>query len=37
MLEKFRQVLSERRVGEPVRFIYDQLIEADTLSFFLIK
>jgi polyphosphate kinase len=25
------------RIGEPVRFIYDQLIEDDTLQFFLDK
>ncbi|MDG2433560.1 polyphosphate kinase 1 [Flavobacterium sp.] len=37
MLEKISTSVKERRVGEPVRFIYDQLIEADTLSFFLEK
>lgn len=37
MLEKISTSVKERRVGEPVRFIYDQLIEADTLSFFLDK
>ncbi|MFT5252393.1 MAG: polyphosphate kinase [Flavobacteriales bacterium] len=37
MLEKISSSVKERRVGEPVRFIYDQLIEADTLAFFLDK
>ena len=37
MLEKISTSVKERRVGEPVRFIYDQLIEADTLAFFLDK
>jgi len=37
MLEKISSSVKERRVGEPVRFIYDQLIEADTLAFFLEK
>ena len=37
MLEKISLSVKERRIGEPVRFIYDQLIEEDTLSFFLDK
>lgn len=37
MLEKISTSVKERRIGEPVRFIYDQLIESDTLQFFLDK
>ncbi|OCB70231.1 polyphosphate kinase 1 [Flavobacterium crassostreae] len=37
MLEKISTSVKERRVGEPVRFIYDKLIETDTLQFFLDK
>ncbi|UQD56885.1 polyphosphate kinase 1 [Flavobacterium sp. K5-23] len=37
MLEKISLGVKERRIGEPVRFIYDQLIEKDTLEFFLDK
>jgi len=35
MLEKIASSVKERRIGEPVRFIYDQTIENDTLEFFL--
>jgi polyphosphate kinase len=35
MLEKIASSVKERRIGEPVRFIYDQKIENDTLEFFL--
>lgn len=37
MLEKISTSVKDRRIGEPVRFIYDQLIEEDTLQFFLDK
>ncbi|WP_413998276.1 polyphosphate kinase 1 [Flavobacterium sp. W1B] len=37
MLEKISTSVKDRRIGEPVRFIYDQLIEEDTLEFFLEK
>jgi polyphosphate kinase len=37
MIEKISMSVKERRIGEPVRFIYDQLIEDDTLQFFLDK
>jgi polyphosphate kinase len=37
MLEKISTSVKDRLVGEPVRFIYDQLIEKDTLEFFLEK
>ncbi|HJS01318.1 MAG TPA: polyphosphate kinase 1 [Flavobacterium sp.] len=37
MLEKISTSVKDRRIGEPVRFIYDQLIEDDTLEFFLDK
>ncbi|MBE0390437.1 polyphosphate kinase 1 [Flavobacterium sp. PL002] len=37
MLEKISTSVKERRIGEPVRFIYDQEIETDTLQFFLDK
>jgi len=37
MLEKIASSVKERRIGEPVRFIYDELIENDTLRFFLDK
>jgi polyphosphate kinase len=37
MLEKIATSVKDRRIGEPVRFIYDQLIEPDTLQFFLEK
>jgi polyphosphate kinase len=35
MLEKIASSVKDRRIGEPVRFIYDQNIEKDTLDFFL--
>ncbi len=37
MLEKIATSVKDRRIGEPVRFIYDQTIEKDTLKFFLTK
>ncbi|MGQ7947510.1 polyphosphate kinase 1 [Flavobacterium sp. WC2509] len=37
MLEKISSSVKERRIGEPVRFIYDQEIGRDTLKFFLDK
>jgi polyphosphate kinase len=37
MLEKISTSVRDRLIGEPVRFIYDQLIEKDTLEFFLEK
>ncbi|ABQ07534.1 polyphosphate kinase 1 [Flavobacterium johnsoniae] len=37
MLEKIASSVKDRRIGEPVRFIYDSLIEEDTLRFFLDK
>ncbi|SHG45018.1 polyphosphate kinase [Flavobacterium segetis] len=37
MIEKISLSVKDRRIGEPVRFIYDQLIEQDTLLFFLDK
>jgi polyphosphate kinase len=37
MIEKISLSVKDRRIGEPVRFIYDQLIEDDTLQFFLDK
>lgn len=37
MLEKIASSVKDRRIGEPVRFIYDQLIDHDTLQFFLDK
>ncbi|WP_395054426.1 polyphosphate kinase 1 [Flavobacterium sp.] len=35
MLEKIATSVKERRIGEPVRFVYDQEIEKDTLKYFL--
>ena len=35
MLEKISAGVKDRRIGEPVRFIYDQTIGKDTLNFFL--
>lgn len=35
LMEKISKGVMERRVGEPVRFVYDQAIEKDTLNFFL--
>jgi polyphosphate kinase len=37
MLEKIASSVKERRIGEPVRFIYDELIEEDILQFILDK
>ncbi|OYU84169.1 MAG: polyphosphate kinase 1 [Flavobacterium sp. BFFFF2] len=37
MMEKIATSVRERRMGEPVRFIYDQKMEKDTLRFFLTK
>lgn len=37
MLEKIATSVKDRRIGEPVRFIYDKTIEKDTLKFFLTK
>jgi polyphosphate kinase len=34
-IEKISYSVKERRVGEPVRFVYDQAIDSDTLDFFL--
>ncbi|KAF2518574.1 polyphosphate kinase 1 [Flavobacterium salilacus subsp. salilacus] len=35
LMEKISKGILDRRVGEPVRFVYDQSIEDDTLAFFL--
>lgn len=37
MLEKIATSVKDRRIGEPVRFVYDKSIEKDTLDFFLKK
>lgn len=37
LMEKISTGVKERRVGEPVRFVYDQSMGADTLEFFLKK
>jgi polyphosphate kinase len=37
MLEKIATSVKDRRMGEPVRFVYDQSIGKDTLKFFLDK
>ncbi|WP_291083596.1 polyphosphate kinase 1 [Flavobacterium sp. BFFFF1] len=37
MLEKIATSVKDRRIGEPVRFVYDQSIGKDTLQFFLSK
>lgn len=37
MLEKIASSVKDRRIGEPVRFIHDELIEEDTLNFILGK
>jgi len=34
-LEKISSSVKDRRIGEPVRFVYDQTIDKDTLKFFL--
>lgn len=35
MLQKIASSVKERRIGEPVRFVYDTSIDKDTLNFFL--
>ncbi len=35
MLQKIATSVKDRRIGEPVRFVYDQSISKDTLKFFL--
>ncbi len=35
LMEKISTGVRDRRIGEPVRFVYDQAIEKDTLEFFL--
>lgn len=35
LMEKISNSVKERRVGEPVRFVYDKAIGKDTLEFFL--
>lgn len=35
LMEKISTSVKERRIGEPVRFVYDQAIGSDTLEFFL--
>lgn len=37
LMEKISTSVKERRIGEPVRFVYDQSIEDDTLDFFLTR
>lgn len=37
MMEKIATSVRDRRIGEPVRFVYDQSIGKDTLQFFLSK
>ena len=37
MMEKIATSVRDRRIGEPVRFVYDQQIDKDTLKFFLSK
>ncbi|WP_309642283.1 polyphosphate kinase 1 [Flavobacterium sp.] len=37
MMEKIATSVKDRRIGEPVRFVYDQQIGKDTLKFFLLK
>ncbi|MES2811242.1 MAG: polyphosphate kinase 1 [Bacteroidota bacterium] len=34
-MEKISSSVKDRRIGEPVRFVYDQTIDKDTLKFFL--
>lgn len=36
-VEKISESVRDRRIGEPVRFVYDQKIDKDTLAFFLEK
>lgn len=35
MLQKIATSVKDRRIGEPVRFVYDKKMDKDTLSFFL--
>ena len=35
LMEKISTGVKDRRIGEPVRFVYDQAIETDTLQFFI--
>ncbi|MDO8008976.1 polyphosphate kinase 1, partial [Sweet potato little leaf phytoplasma] len=37
LMEKISTSVKERRIGEPVRFVYDQAIGKDTLEFFLTR
>ena len=37
MLEKIATSVKDRRIGEPVRFVYDKTIDKDILKFFLNK
>lgn len=37
LMDKITRGIRERRLGEPVRFVYDKEIELDTLNFFLEK
>lgn len=37
IVEKISESVRDRRIGEPVRFVYDQSIGKDTLKFFLEK
>ncbi|RWW96643.1 polyphosphate kinase 1 [Flavobacterium cerinum] len=37
LMEKISTSVKDRRIGEPVRFVYDQAIGKDTLEFFLMR
>ncbi|MFD2603010.1 MULTISPECIES: polyphosphate kinase 1 [Flavobacterium] len=37
LMEKISTSVKDRRIGEPVRFVYDQAIGQDTLDFFLTR
>jgi len=37
MMEKIATSVKDRRIGEPVRFVYDKEISKDTLKFFITK
>jgi polyphosphate kinase len=37
LMEKISTSVKDRRIGEPVRFVYDQAIGSDTLEFFLMR
>lgn len=37
LMEKISTSVKDRRIGEPVRFVYDQAIGEDTLDFFLTR